>query len=443
MRTNSESRGEIVSDIGSMEAYLTKDEVVEEVDSDGDNVPEDGEDDDEKCLNNPSNGQGAVGGDGNHQGEDEDDDNDDEEIEEDLEPLDEADSTFSAHKEPVLAVQVSTSGSFVVSGGQDDLVHIWNPKDASIIYTCTGHTDSIDAVGISMDESLVATADMGGMIQVWKNEMTAGKAEKWCKIFDYQVDDINWMTFHPVANSVLLVGTAVGTIWMFNSLDSSKVKTFQGTNVSCSSGHVTPDGTHLVSGYIDGSIRIWDLKSGSVVHCIKDKSGHSQDVNSIDIKKDLAATGSSDGTVKLINLTNGKVLATMATGKSKNSSSTNSDPNDNDSVEMVAFCGNQVLPVVASVTVSGCIDLWDLSSLQKRLSFTHEGGVSKMKWDLTETFKLITAGLDGTIKIWDARDGRILETKRPHYESILDFAISPSGLLVTASDDSSCKVFST
>ena len=65
-----------------------------------------------------------------------------------------------------------------------------------------------------------------------------------------------------------------------------------------------------------------------------------------------------------------------------------------------------------------------------------------MKWDLTESFKLITGGLDGTIKTWDARDGRLLETKRPHYESILDFTISPSGLLVTASDDASCKVFS-
>lgn len=419
-----------------MEAYLTKDEVEEEVDSDGeaiDSDPEPGQLDGGEGFNanGNENGQGATGG----------GDEEEEEDIEDLEPLDEANVTFLGHKESVLAVQVATSGSFVISGGQDDLAHIWNPKDGSHIYTCPGHSDSIDAVGISMDETLVATADMGGLIQVWKNDMASESEEKWCKVFDYQVDDINWMTFHPIANQVILVGTTVGTIWMFNSLDSSKVKTFQGTNVSCSSGLVTPDGTHLVAGYIDGSIRIWDLKASTVVHCIKDKTGHSEGVTCIDIKKELAATGSTDGTLKLINLTNGKVLATLSAGAKSLAGSSCNDANETDSVEIVSFCANQVLPVVASVTVSGCIDLWDLSTLQKRLSFTHQGGVSKMKWDLTENFKLVTGGLDGTIKVWDARDGRLVETKRPHYESILDFTLSPSGLLVTASDDASCKVF--
>lgn len=419
----------------SMEEYINQDEVGEEIDLDDDADGQIVDDEDEVEENTTAeNGQAATG----------DTAADTETLEadaEDVGPLDEADTTFSQHKEAVLTVKISPSSSFVVSGGQDDSVYVWNPSDGSIIHTCTGHTDSVDTVGISVDESLIAAADMGGLIQVWKNELNTEKSEKFKLIFDYQVDDINWLRFHPVANSVILVGTAVGTVWMFNALDSSKVKTFQGTNISCTCGQLSPDGTLLVAGYIDGSIRIWDIKSGSVIHCIKDKAAHSSNINWIDVKKDLAATASTDGTIKLINLTNGKVLATMLAGKQSSSSKDDESEEEADSVETVAFSASSVLSVLASVTVSGCVDIWDLSSLQKRLSFSHQGGASKLLWDPIEPHKLIIGGLDGMMRVWDARDGRLLSSRRAHYDSVLDFALASSGFLVTASEDMTCKVF--
>lgn len=68
-------------------------------------------------------------------------------------------------------------------------------------------------------------------------------------------------------------------------------------------------GKRAVAGYEDGSIRMFDLKSGQMLHQVSDDSQDVSPVISVAVQKDdaLVIFGSTDGKAKLFNTSNGKV----------------------------------------------------------------------------------------------------------------------------------------
>jgi len=59
-----------------------------------------------------------------------------------------------------------------------------------------------------------------------------------------------------------------------------------------------PDGSELASGANDESVRLWDVKSGALLHTYR---GHTHEVQSVDISPDgrVIASGSDDFKIKL------------------------------------------------------------------------------------------------------------------------------------------------
>lgn len=68
-------------------------------------------------------------------------------------------------------------------------------------------------------------------------------------------------------------------------------------------------GKRSVVGYEDGSLRVFDLKTGQMLQQLSDGLAHSAPVASLAVHKDntLLISGSLDGTAKLYNVNNGKV----------------------------------------------------------------------------------------------------------------------------------------
>jgi len=146
----------------------------------------------------------------------------------------------------------------------------------------------------------------------------------------------------------------------------------------------------------------------------------------------------------MTHVSSGRILTSLVCGRIPEV--TRQEEEDDDSVESVLFSSS--LPVIASATVKGIIEVWEVSNFSRRCYFLHEEGVSCILWDPFETFKLYSAGLDGCVSVWDARNGKILSRIHAHEDQILDMKIlslsshSNQQLLLTASEDTTCQVLS-
>ena len=388
---------------------------------------------------NDSDGQCRNGGDSSD-ADDEDNDADYDTFDDNDEDEEKSGVLLKGHSQAVLSVAVSMKGDFVVTGGQDDKAIMWSVDVAKVQTVYDGHKDSVLTVGISCKENYVATGDMSGLIQVWKRDLSLEAKDS--KVFEYETDDLQWMIWHPLSDPVLVAGDQSGTVWIFKVTDGS-VKSLQGFGSPSTVGKITKCGTRLLSGYEDGSIRVWDLKQSTAVHTIVGTRAHSSSVTSIDVdpSDSLAASGSTDCNLKLINLVSGKVVVTIPCGLQPVGTVVPESQDDDieNSVETVAFCSS--LPVVATATLKGIIEIWDVPSHAKRVSFSLEERLSKICWNPSEPFVLFASGLEGSIGSWDARSGKPLFKKVIHEDQILDFNFSADGtMLASGCEDGTCCV---
>uniref|UniRef100_G1P1P8 Angio-associated migratory cell protein n=1 Tax=Myotis lucifugus TaxID=59463 RepID=G1P1P8_MYOLU len=352
-----------------------------------------------------------------------------------MEGPDDSEVTFALHSASVFCVSLDPkTNALAVTGGEDDKAFVWRLSDGELLFECAeGHKDSVTCAGFSHDSTLVATGDMSGLLKVWQVDT---KEEVW----SFEAGDLEWMEWHPRA-PILLAGTADGNTWMWK-VPSGDCKTFQGPNCPATCGRVLPDGKRAVVGYEDGTIRIWDLKQGNPIHVLKGTEGHQGPLTCVATNQDgsLILTGSVDCQAKLVSATTGKVVGVFRP------ESVASQPNlgegeesESNSVESLGFCS--VMPLAAVGYLDGTLAIYDLSTQTLRHQCQHQSGIVQLLWE-AGTAVVYTCSLDGIVRLWDARTGRLLTDYRGHTAEILDFALSKdASLVVTTSGDHKAKVF--
>ncbi|KAK4003322.1 angio-associated migratory cell protein [Daphnia magna] len=342
---------------------------------------------------------------------------------------DDAVITFKQHSGSVFCCSIEPKESkLVVSGGEDDKAFVWDITDGQVVFECGNHQDSVTSALFSHDGCYLATADMSGFIQVWK---MATKSVVWT----FETGDLNWLDWHP-ASHILFAGTVAGETW-FWKIPSGDCKTLPGHGERNECGKILPDGRRIAVGYVDGSVKVFDLKTLAVLQHLSGGQMHTNAVSSIDCHRDnnLMVSGSLDSTAKLYNTQTGKLLCTLSclgVGSSEEESS----------VEAVSFCPETSVSLVVTGTLSGKISFWDIPTQIERQSYDQAAGVVKLVWHPKHSHLLFSAGLDGVVRLIDSRSGTLVREYTGHTANILDIAISFDGYhLVTSSDDQTCRVF--
>ncbi|SLM36124.1 WD40/YVTN repeat-like-containing domain [Lasallia pustulata] len=214
----------------------------------------------------------------------------------------------------------------------------------------------------------------------------------------FQDEELDWITTKP----------AMEADW------GACIQTLYGHSDTVWSVAFSHDGTQVVSGSADNTVKIWDAGSGA---CLKTLEGHSGRVMSVAF--------SHDGT-QIWDAGSGACLKTLEGHSGR--------------VRSVAFShdGTQVV----SGSEDNTVKIWDAGSgaCLKTLE-GHSGRVMSVAFSHDGT-QVVSGSDDNTVKIWDAGSGACLKTLEGHSGRVRSVAFSHDGTqVVSGSDDKTVKIW--
>jgi WD40 repeat protein len=182
---------------------------------------------------------------------------------------------------------------------------------------------------------------------------------------------------------------------------------------------ISPDGQTLASGSTDKTIKLWELSTGREIRTLKGHSGWwSAGVHSVTISPDgqTLASGSTDKTIKLWQLSTGQEIRTLKGHKR--------------TVTSVVFSPDG--QTLASGSTDKTIKLWQASTGREISSLTgHRQAVSSVAFS-SDGQTLASGSTDKTIKLWQVSTGQELCTIKGHTAPVYCVAFSPNGQTIAS-----------
>ncbi|MUG92918.1 CHAT domain-containing protein [Scytonema sp. UIC 10036] len=316
---------------------------------------------------------------------------------------------LSGHKSPVDAVAISSQGSIIATASQDKTVKLWKP-DGTLLNTLKGHDAQVYAVAFSPDSQIIASGSEDKTIKLWKLDGTLLKTLKG------HSNAVKGVTISP--NGKMIASASWdGTIKLWK-LDGTFVKTItpdgdfpQQTTVAFSS-----DSEMIASGGWDGTVKFWKLDG--TLQRILEVDKHKGEVYKVAFSTngEMIATASDDKTVKLWRISDGKLLKTLE--------------GHNAAVRGVAFSFDD--RIIASVSDDTTVKLWKPDGTLLTTLLGHSAEVYGVAFSPDNAI-IATASEDKTVKLWKP-SGTSLKTLFGYSSSIYGVSISPDGKLIATVD---------
>ncbi|CAG7852581.1 Ribosome assembly protein 4 {ECO:0000303/PubMed:16221974} AltName: Full=Notchless protein homolog 1 {ECO:0000250/UniProtKB:Q9VPR4}; AltName: Full=Ribosome biogenesis factor RSA4 {ECO:0000303/PubMed:19737519} [Serendipita indica DSM 11827] len=191
----------------------------------------------------------------------------------------------------------------------------------------------------------------------------------------------------------------------------------------------SPDGSQIVSGSSDNTIRLWDAATGQAVG--EPLRGHEHWVNAVGFSPDGSqiVSGSSDNTIRLWDAATGQAVGEPLRGHEGVVSAVGFSPD-----------GSQIV----SGSSDNTIRLWDAATGQAvgEPLRGHEGRVNAVGFS-PDGSQIVSGSDDNTIRLWDAATGQAVgEPLRGHEHWVNAVGFSPDGSqIVSGSSDNTIRLW--
>ena len=285
------------------------------------------------------------------------------------------------HKDIVDALAVAPDGTAVITGDRDGEIRLWRLRTADQVLT--GPRDIITSVALSSKRTTIAAASGDGAIAIWRRQEDRA-AGRWAAHrpetgFQGHQGMIKYVSIAPGDQTLATAGDD-GTVrtWDLSSGSQLTVHKHDGPvwHVSFS-----PSGERLASASDDGTARVWDLASGRGTTL----RGHSKAVVHVAFSPDgrYLATASWDGSARLWDGLTGRTVRVLG--------------QHGDAVVRVVFSPDG--RYLASGSHDRSARLYALDGTPLARLRGHTGEIHDLAFSADGSY-LATAAADRTVRVW-------------------------------------------
>ncbi|MBF0338749.1 MAG: hypothetical protein HQL05_13085 [Nitrospirae bacterium] len=265
---------------------------------------------------------------------------------------------FKGHTSAVTSVAISPDGKYALSGSWDNTLGLWDITTATKTATFKGHNSHVSSVTIFPNGKYALSGSWDKTLRLW--DISTGKE---LRLFTGHSEPVTSLSISH-DNKYALSGSWDKTLKLWNTTSGKMLRTFSDHSAAVTSVALSSDGRYALSGSWDKTLKLWDTDSGKVLRTF---SGHSAPVTSVALSSDnkYVLSAGSDKTLKLWDINTGKELRTF-TGHGSGPISVSLSPN-----------GRYVLSAGTAVNTSETsseygdktLRLWDITTGKELVQF--------------------------------------------------------------------------
>ncbi len=279
----------------------------------------------------------------------------------------------SNRKPPIVtALAIRDGGNEVAIAGDDHVVRLWDISAARFAAELTGHTDLVRTLAYSTNGSLLASAGNDGKLFIWD------AADHLLLSNHDQPLPITRLVFARQGSLVTTVGFR-SPLRFFDVHQGQEVRSLSCPCSDMRALAVSPDDRYLAAGGRNGTIRVWELATGSTV---SEFTAHRQRIHAVQFSPDneWIASCSDDRTVR-VSRVDGSEPVVLRGPAAK--------------VMSLVFCGTREIAAGGS---DNMIRIWNVEQGAESARLAgHTGSIMALAYS---SGTLVSAGYDTAVCVW-------------------------------------------
>ncbi|MBN1409577.1 MAG: caspase family protein [Spirochaetales bacterium] len=166
--------------------------------------------------------------------------------------------TFSGHKGSIFDMYFTLDGKYAISAGSDKQIIIWHIPTGKIVKILNGHTAGVTSLSVSRDEKLMVSGSRDKLCILWNLEDGGIK-----KIFRGHKKEVNAVCISGDGKYIASAGTDK-TVIIWDGKTSGKLRTLVGHKEAVMGLAFSADGKFILSASEDGTVRLWETATGKM-----------------------------------------------------------------------------------------------------------------------------------------------------------------------------------